>query len=99
MKAILSDNGRHFDPKIVRALIMSMGIYPIGSLVLLNNSSIGKVVEIHSEAPLRPKLQLIIDEYGDRLLEPVFTDLFEAKGLFIAKAVEPETVERMEDEQ
>ena len=98
MKAILSDNGRHFDPKVLKALLMSMGIYPVGSVVQLNNGSIGRVIETHSVAPLRPKILLIVDEYGDRLVGEITVDLLEQKDLFIAKAIDPRKLERMAGE-
>jgi HD-GYP domain-containing protein (c-di-GMP phosphodiesterase class II) len=94
MKTLLSDNGRHFDPKILKAFLESMGIYPIGSVVQLNNSSIGRVVETHMEAPLRPVLELIVDEYGNRIAERETLDLQAKKGLFIVKAVDPKVVAR-----
>lgn len=95
MKAILSDNGRHFDPKVLKALLASMGIYPVGSLVQLNNGGIGRVTETHSMAPLRPKIQLIIDEYGDKLVGEMVVDLLSQKDLFIAKAIDPKALARM----
>ena len=55
MKNLLSDNARRFDPDIIKAMIQSMGIYPVGSIVLMNNSSIARVIESHREAPLRPR--------------------------------------------
>ncbi len=92
MKAVLNDNGRHFDPKILKAFLESMGIYPIGSIVQLNNSAIGRVVEIHTEAPLRPVVELIIDEYSNTLTEREVVDLLVKKNLFIVKAVDPKAV-------
>ncbi len=92
MKAVLNDNGRHFDPKILKAFLESMGIYPIGSIVQLNNSAIGRVVEIHTEAPLRPVVELIIDEYSNTLTEREAVDLLVKKNLFIVKAVDPKAV-------
>lgn len=94
MKTLLSDNGRHFDPKILKAFLESMGIYPIGSVVQLNNSAIGRVIETHMEAPLRPVLELIVDEYGNRITEREAMDLQAKKGLFIVKAVDPKAVAR-----
>ncbi len=88
MKNVLSDNGRHFDPKILKVFLESMGIYPIGSIVQLNNSAIGRVVQTHSEAPLRPSVELIIDEYGNKLGEREVIDLLTKKGSFIVKAVD-----------
>ena len=92
MKNVLSDNGSHFDPKILKVFLESMGIYPIGSIVQLNSSAIGRVVETHSEAPLRPAVELIIDEYGNKLGEREVVDLLTKKGTFIVKAVDPKAL-------
>ncbi len=92
MKNVLSDNGRHFDPRVLKAFLESMGIYPIGSIVQLNNSAIGRVTEIHTEAPLRPVVELIIDEYGNSLSERDAVDLLARKTLFIVKAVDPKAL-------
>lgn len=91
MKALLSDNSRRFDPDILKAFIRSMGIYPLGSTVLLNNSAIARVVETHPDAPLRPKLRIIVDEFGKRYQgdEGDAVDLVSEKALFIARALDP----------
>lgn len=93
MKTILSDNGSHFDPKVVKSFINSIGIYPIGSLVLINNSSIGKVIEIDRKVPLRPKIELIINEFGNKVKQKEIIDLTENKKLFIAKPIDPKEIE------
>jgi HD-GYP domain-containing protein (c-di-GMP phosphodiesterase class II) len=91
MKNLLSDNSRRFDPEVLRVLIKSMGIYPIGSIVLLNNSVIARVVDVHPDAPLRPRLRSLIDEYGKQYAkdEGELIDLLSEKTLFIAKAIDP----------
>jgi len=91
MKALLSDNSRRFDPDILKAFIKSMGIYPLGSTVLLNNAAIAKVIETHPEAPLRPRLRIIVDEFGKRYEadEGDSVDLVAEKTLFIARALDP----------
>lgn len=92
MKAVLSDNGRHFDPQVLKAFLESMGVFPIGSIVQLNNAGIGRVVENHAEAPLRPKIELLIDEFGNHLEGKESVDLLSKKNLFIVKAVDPKAV-------
>jgi HD-GYP domain-containing protein (c-di-GMP phosphodiesterase class II) len=92
MKSVLNDNGSHFDPKILKVFLESMGIYPIGSIVQLNNSAIGRVVETHADAPLRPAVELIIDEYGNKRGEREVVDLLTRKGTFIVKAVDPKSL-------
>jgi len=91
MKNLLSDNSRRFDPDILKAFIKSMGIYPLGSTVLLNNAAIARVIETHAEAPLRPKLRLIVDEFGHQSEGDAgeLVDLLKEKALFIARALDP----------
>lgn len=94
MKALLSDNSRRFDPEILKAFIRSMGIYPIGSLVLLNNAAIARVVETHPDAPLRPKLRILVDEFGKSFEDERgdTVDLLAEKTLFVARALDPKEV-------
>jgi len=92
MKNVLNDNGSHFDPKILKVFLESMGIYPIGSVVQLSTSAIGRVVETHADAPLRPAIELIIDEYGNKRGEREVLDLLTRKGVFIVKAVDPKSL-------
>ena len=92
MKNVLSDNGRYFDPRVLKAFLESMGIYPIGSTVQMNNSAIGRVTGTHAEAPLRPVVELIVDEYGNQLGEKESVDLLARKGLFIVTAVDPRSL-------
>jgi HD-GYP domain-containing protein (c-di-GMP phosphodiesterase class II) len=91
MRTILSDNGRRFDPEILKVFIRSLGIYPIGSIVLLSDASIGRVIENLAEAPLRPRIRIMIDSLGQTHLseEGSVIDLMEDRSLFIARAVNP----------
>lgn len=91
MKNLLSDNSIHFDPDVLRAFVQSIGIYPIGSIVLLNNSAIARVIEGHTEKPLRPKLRILMDEHGAIYLKDKgsVVDLLDTKELFIARAIDP----------
>jgi hypothetical protein len=77
---------------VLKAFLESMGIYPIGSMVQMNNSAIGRVTAVHAEAPLRPVVELIVDEYGNQLGERETVDLLAKKGLFIVKAVDPRSL-------
>ncbi len=91
MKNLLSDNARRFDPDIIKAMIQSMGIYPVGSIVLMNNSVIARVVESNREAPLRPKIRVLIDEFAKPYTqnEGDVIDLTKNRTMFIARAIDP----------
>jgi HD-GYP domain-containing protein (c-di-GMP phosphodiesterase class II) len=91
MKNLLSDNSRRFDPAVIRAFSRIMGIYPIGSIVLLNGDLLARVVGIHTEAPLRPVIRMLLDEFGKvyKADEGTTVDLLNEKSLFIKNAVDP----------
>ncbi len=90
MRAILSDNQRRFDPEIVKIFIRAMGLYPVGSLVLLSDGSIGRVISSQEEAPLRPEIIILINSAGREYkgdTGPVI-DLLSNRNLFIARALD-----------
>jgi len=91
MKNLLSDNLRRFDPDVIKAFIQTMGIYPIGSIVLLNSGAMARVTNVQKTAPLRPEIKILIDEFGTvyKNDEGDDIDLFTEKSLYIARAVDP----------
>jgi HD-GYP domain-containing protein (c-di-GMP phosphodiesterase class II) len=90
IRQILNDNSRRFDPAILKVFIKSIGIYPRGSIVILNSGAIGKINNIRAAAPLRPGLQILVDEKGRRpKKDRENIDLFTEKDLFITRAVDP----------
>jgi HD-GYP domain-containing protein (c-di-GMP phosphodiesterase class II) len=90
VKNLLSDNSRRFDPTILKAFVLIMGIYPIGSIVRLNNGAIARISEVRAIAPLRPKVQVIVDQTNKvyRNEQGDFLDLMTEKSLYIAKAMD-----------
>jgi HD-GYP domain-containing protein (c-di-GMP phosphodiesterase class II) len=91
IKNLLSDNERRFDPAVIIAFTKIMGIYPIGSIVKLNDGSLARVVSLHIEAPMRPNVQMLTDNMGNALSAgnmPV-VDLLENRKLFIKEAIDP----------
>lgn len=89
MKQILAQADKRFSPAAVKALVNVFGLYPPGSLVLLTDGSIGRVLETTFAQPLRPKVQILIDSAGrvyPNETGPVL-NLGNAKKLFIARSV------------
>ncbi|MCL2231171.1 MAG: HD-GYP domain-containing protein [Treponema sp.] len=91
IKNLMADNGRRFDPAVIIAFTKVMGIYPIGSIVRLNDSSIARVVNVHSNAPMRPVVQMLTDEKGNVLSVTTVTtlNLLEDRTRFIKEAIDP----------
>jgi hypothetical protein len=100
MKNLLSDNSRRVDPDVLKAFIQTLGIYPIGSIILLNNGAVARVTEVQGDAPLRPKIRILIDEFG-KLYQPSdgeTIDLLAEKSLFIARALDPKELAKKHEQ-
>jgi putative nucleotidyltransferase with HDIG domain len=63
--AMLERSGKDFDPALVKVFVNMIGIFPLGTLVLLNTNEIGIVTQIQEDIELidRPKVSLI--HYSD----------------------------------
>ena len=58
MLELLKNKGKQYDDAVVRALVFSLSIYPIGSYVLLSNGRMGQVVDVNPNTPLFPIVQV-----------------------------------------
>jgi len=64
---MLERSGKDFDPAIVKVFINMIGIFPLGTLVLLNTNEMGIVFQIQEDSELidRPKVCLLYYSDGD----------------------------------
>jgi HD-GYP domain-containing protein (c-di-GMP phosphodiesterase class II) len=58
MLELLKNEGKQYDDTIVRALVYSLSIYPIGLYVLLSNGFKGQVIDVNPEKPRFPVVQV-----------------------------------------
>lgn len=70
----------HFDPDLVQDFIRMVGIYPIGTLVLLKSGRIGIVTEQRAASLLQPRLTVFYDTGYGQYISPVDVDLFRPMG-------------------
>jgi HD-GYP domain-containing protein (c-di-GMP phosphodiesterase class II) len=89
MRQILNDNSRRFDAEILKVFLKSMGIYPVGSIVILNDGSVAKVIKNHKQVPLRPVVRILVSSSGRKIPaeQQKEVDLYTTGGSFIVKAV------------
>jgi len=77
LKEMRDNPRRGFDPLLVKALITATGVYPVGTLVILDSYELAVVAEVNKNPDLlhRPKVKVISDAMGVPLAEPVLVDL------------------------
>lgn len=83
MQLILQDAGTKFDSAIVKAFLKAMSLYPVGSLVVLNNGFKAIVVASNPSVPMRPVIKVIFDNNNEFIEEGEIHNLVENKTLFI----------------
>ncbi|MHB1194521.1 MAG: HD-GYP domain-containing protein [Longimicrobiales bacterium] len=77
LKEMRDNPRRGFDPLLVKALITATGVYPVGTLVILDSYELAVVAEVNKNPDLlhRPKVKIISDSMGVPLAEPRILDL------------------------
>jgi putative nucleotidyltransferase with HDIG domain len=65
----------HFDPLVFQAFVKSMGIYPVGSLVLLSSGRIGVVTEQAIASLIMPRVKVFFSTKSGMRIPPVVLDL------------------------
>lgn len=87
IKTIISGKRDFFAKDILRALIESLAIYPVGSLVQLNNKNIAAVVDTIEGSPMRPIVQIIGEDDLHETSDERVINLSEENNLYITGLV------------
>ncbi|MDR0552034.1 MAG: HD-GYP domain-containing protein [Spirochaetaceae bacterium] len=85
IKMMMSENHSHFSPGIIDVFVKVMGIYPVGSGVVLNNGINAKVLDTNKDAPLRPIVKVLTNASGDTVNEEEIINLLDTRNLYITK--------------
>jgi len=92
MRNLLSSGVNRFDPVILRVFLSRMSVYPIGSIVELNDNTVGIIIGSIPEKPLRPIIKMIIDENKKRVEGTKIVNLLDEANLYIVRALDEEEV-------
>jgi len=83
---LMSDAPFRLDKALVQQFIMCLGVYPVGSLVLLSNERLAMVLE-QKDSPLNPLVKVFYSVRNSHYLTPRDIDLSVDKTVSIVKAV------------
>jgi HD-GYP domain-containing protein (c-di-GMP phosphodiesterase class II) len=87
---LMKNEGKQYDDTIVRALVYSISIYPIGLYVMLSNGKKGQVIDINPENPRYP----IVQVFGELLPDGKNKALQTASdGISISRPLSPPETE------
>jgi HD-GYP domain-containing protein (c-di-GMP phosphodiesterase class II) len=80
-------NRKQYDEKILKALVYTLSVYPVGTAVQLSNKSRGVVMKTDPTKPRCPIVRVVIDPEGKALDEPQLIQVSDGQGLTIASAL------------
>jgi putative nucleotidyltransferase with HDIG domain len=84
LKLLVKWSGAHFNPSLVREFIQSVGIYPAGSLVMLSNQHLAKVIDIN-ENMLKPVVEVFLNAKTRSYIPRKLLDLSKFEAIKILK--------------
>ncbi|WP_147644811.1 HD-GYP domain-containing protein [Treponema pectinovorum] len=69
MIEILKNEGKQFDDTVIKALLYSLSLFPIGAYVYLSNGKIGQVTDVNPNSPGNPLVSILgeSDSFGRTL--------------------------------
>lgn len=70
----------HFNPTLTQEFMRCVGIYPVGTLVLLESGRLGVVVEPHETSLLTPKVNVFFSTKSQTYIKPQTIDLSRGLG-------------------
>ena len=87
IQTIIQYRGKSFDPKVLKAMLNTISIFPVGSYVQLNTGEIAKVVSVNKQRPVRPIVEVVKDSNGNVINPPYRIDLEKEPLTYIVKQI------------
>lgn len=83
LSVMMEKAGIELDPLLFKFFITMVGVYPIGTLVLLDTKELGLVYGANPVFQDRPRVLIIIDSEGNRVKGPIVDLTEKEKGRYI----------------
>ena len=94
LKQLYDQGGNQFDPVLVAAFVRTIGVYPVGTLVMLEFGHLAVVEAVHQDNILSPIVRVIYHSGRRQYVEPVQVDLARKVGNHYGQIVRAESFER-----
>lgn len=87
MQILAGEVNTHFDKEIAKVFQQVIGVYPNGTMVVLSDGIACRVIDQNPDFPIRPVLQVFMDEGGFAKREIELIDLSIRKDLYIKEVL------------
>jgi len=92
---LLKDSKKAYDEQILRRLVFTLSLYPIGSLVELKNGSFAMVHDANPEDPRHPDVKILTDESHSPLVDYPIVKLTERSDLDIQRVLNSDEIRQL----
>ena len=97
IKDLAQKNRKQYDEKILKALVYTLSVYPVGTAVMLSNNSKGIVVKTDPVKPRCPVVRVVFDPDGKKLVDPPQVQVSDADGLTITGVLAADEAQQVKD--
>lgn len=97
IRDLAQKNRKQYDEKILKALVYTLSVYPVGTAVLLSNNSRGMVVKTDPTRPRCPVVRVVLDPDGKKLVDPPNVQVSDAEGLTITGVLTADEAQQVKD--
>ena len=91
---LFEESERQFDPALVSAFVRTVGVFPVGTLVLLESGHLAVVDSTNPENSMAPVVRVIFHTGRQQYVSPVVVDLARKIGNHYGQIVRAESYER-----
>ena len=85
IREILQGANVKYDPTIAKVFVSRFSVYPVGTVVVLNDNRKGLVFATNSAFPIRPIIKILTDENNVFIDDGEVINLVESSNIFIKK--------------
>lgn len=94
LRQLYDQGGTQFDPALIAAFVRTVGVYPVGTLVMMESGHLAVVEEVHHDNLLNPIVRVIYHAARRQYVTPARVDLARKVGNHYGHIVRAETFER-----
>ncbi len=97
IRELIKQHKEKFNQDILKMLIESISLYPVGTFVQLNSGDVGQITAVHDRLPLRPKVRLNMDRHGNHIV-PRIVDLQAQSNLRVSRCMYREELTELKNQ-
>ncbi len=87
IQSIIERRNKDFSARLIKALIDVISIFPVDSLVKLNDGNMARVIKTNKAYPVRPVIKTIRDMHGEPIPDGKTIDLSQEPMIYIVSPV------------